>query len=71
MDTNKVEKIQKLLLENPELHVKLVESLRDFINKLDDTFTPEELFVALKATIQDADTEEKCGTTYKDFWGHY
>lgn len=70
MSETKIQKIQKTIQDNPDLHVKLVESLRDLIDKIGEPFTPDELFTALKNIIPQ-DQITRCHTTYIEFWDHY
>ena len=67
MDQNKVKAIQQTLLENPELHVKLVEALNELGGKVKETITPEELISSLKPQTKNGGT----GSTHEEFWAHY
>jgi hypothetical protein len=68
MDQSKVEKIQKVLLENPEHHVKLVEALNEIGNKMGEKITPDELFKAIGAQTKGQIGD---GSTHSEFWTHY
>ncbi len=64
MDQNKVNKIQKVLMDNPELHVKLVETLNELGSKVNEKITPDEIISSVKPQTKD-------GSTNTEFWNHY
>jgi hypothetical protein len=68
VDQNKIEKIQKVLLDNPEHHVKLVEALNVIGDKLGEKMTPEELIKALNTNTE---KQTRDGSTHSEFWTHY
>ncbi len=67
MDKDKVEKIKKALLDNPEIHVKLVGALTELWEKLGEKVNAEDLIAAL----MEATKAEGELTKNQEFFDHY
>lgn len=66
MDKDKVEKIKKALLDNPEIHVKLVGALTELWEKLGENVGAEDLIAALMEATKEGEL-----TKNQEFIDHY
>jgi hypothetical protein len=72
MDKKKIEKIHKVFVEKPELHVRLIEALEGIYENVGEPIEVGEVIEAIKMAKGAFQSSSRgLGSTHIEFWSHY